>query len=119
MTRSLESLLEEARGSIVRVSPEEAQAAVKEGALLVDTRSAEEQREQGVLIPGAVNHPLSVVLWRLDALPRETGVILVCRHGYSSSLAAAELARLCFRRPGDVIGGVEAWQSAGLPVDPL
>jgi rhodanese-related sulfurtransferase len=119
MTRSLESLLEEARGSIVRVSPEEAHAAIEEGALLVDTRSADEQREQGVLIPGAVSHPLSVVLWRLDDISRETRVILVCRHGYSSSFAAAELARLGFREPGDVIGGVEAWQAAGLPVEPL
>ena len=119
MTRSLEDLVEEARGSIVRVSPREAQAAVEHGALLVDTRSTDEQREQGVLIPGALLHPLSVVLWRLEALPRETRVILVCRHGYSSSLAAAELVRLGFREPGDVIGGVEAWQKAGLPVEPL
>lgn len=119
MTRSLESLLGEARGSIARVTPREAQAAVEDGALLVDTRSADEQREQGVLIPGALLHPLSVVLWRLEALPRETRVILVCRHGHSSSLAAAELARLGFREPGDVIGGVEAWQKAGLPVEPL
>ena len=119
MTRSLESLLEEARGSIVRVSPVEAHAATEEGALLVDTRSPDEQREQGVLIPGAVSHPLSVVLWRLAHIPRETRVILVCRHGFSSSLAAAELARLGFREPGDVIGGVEAWQAAGLPVEPL
>ena len=79
MTRSLESLLGEARGSIARVTPREAQAAVEDGALLVDTRSADEQREQGVLIPGALLHPLSVVLWRLEALPRETRVILVCR----------------------------------------
>ena len=119
MTRSLVSLLEEARGSIVRVSPLEARAAMKQGALLVDTRSADEQREQGVLIPGAVSHPLSVVLWRLDDISRETRVILVCRHGYSSSFAAAELTRLGFREPGDVIGGVEAWQAAGLPVEPL
>jgi rhodanese-related sulfurtransferase len=119
MTRSLDSLLEEARGSIVRVSPLEARAAMKQGALLVDTRSADEQREQGVLIPGAVRHPLSVVLWRLEDVPRETRVILVCRHGFSSSLAAAELARLGFRVPGDVIGGVDAWQAAGLPVEPV
>jgi rhodanese-related sulfurtransferase len=119
MTRSVESLLEEARGSIVRVTPLEARAAVQEGALLVDTRSADEQREQGVLIPGALRHPLSVVLWRLEDVPRETRVILVCRHGFSSSLAAAELARLGFREPGDVIGGVEAWRAAGLPVEPV
>ena len=75
----------------MRLTPREAQAAVEDGALLVDTRSPDEQREQGGVIPGALHHPLSVVLWRLDGLPRETRVILICRHGYSSSLAAAQL----------------------------
>ena len=84
----------------------------------MDTRSPDEQREQGALVPGAVRHPLSVVLWRLDELPRETRVILICRHGYSSSFAAAQLAELGFAA-ADVIGGVEAWQAAGLPVEPV
>ena len=48
--------------------------------------------------PGAVHYPLSVVLWRLDEMPRTTRVILICRHGYSSSLAAAQLKDLGFRR---------------------
>jgi rhodanese-related sulfurtransferase len=43
-------------------------------------------------------------------------VILICRHGYSSSLAAAHLSVLGFEEPADVLGGVEAWQAAGLPV---
>ena len=75
--------------------------------------------DRGTHAAGAVRHPLSVLLWRLEDVPRETRVILVCRHGFSSSLAAAELARLGFREPGDVIGGVEAWQAAGLPVEPV
>jgi len=114
----LDSLLAGARASITRLSPEEAHAAVRHGALLVDVRSGDEQREQGARIPGAVHHPLSVVLWRLEPLPRETRVILICRHGYASSLAAAQLRELGFDA-GDVVGGVEAWQAAGLPVEPV
>jgi rhodanese-related sulfurtransferase len=94
----------------------EAFAAWREGAVLVDTRSVDEQREQGGVIPGAVHHPLSVVLWRLDELPRDTPVILICRHGYSSSLAAAQLQQLGFQHATDVIDGFEAWRAAGLPV---
>jgi len=69
-------------------------------------------------VPGAECHPLSVALWRLDSRPRETQIILICRHGYSSSLAAAQLQALGFDRPADVVGGVEAWAAAGLPVEP-
>jgi rhodanese-related sulfurtransferase len=46
-------------------------------------------------------------------------VILVCRHGYSSRLAAAQLQKLGFGEATDVEGGFEAWQAAGLPVEPL
>jgi rhodanese-related sulfurtransferase len=79
-----------------------------------------------VLVPGAVHHPLSVVHWRLDPavathnpkLPLDTHVILVCREGYSSSLAAAVLRAIGFPRATDVIGGVDAWREAGLPLEP-
>jgi rhodanese-related sulfurtransferase len=114
--RGIDSLLEEARSLIARLTPEQAHAAMQDGALLVDVRSADEQREQDAVIPGALHHPLSVVLWRLDELPRKTRVILICRHGYSSSVAAAHLSVLGFEEPADVLGGVEAWEAAGLPV---
>jgi rhodanese-related sulfurtransferase len=116
--KTVDSLLAEARAGLVRLTPREALAAWQAGAVLVDTRSADEQREQQGVIPGALRHPLSVVLWRLDELPRETRVILICRHGYSSSLAAARLQELGFRHATDVEGGFAAWAAAGLPVAP-
>jgi rhodanese-related sulfurtransferase len=115
--RRIDSLLVEARSRLARLSAEEAFAACRAGALLVDTRSPDEQREQDAVIPGAVHHPLSVVLWRLDELPRETRVILICRHGYSSSLAAAQLLDLGFRDATDVVDGVDGWLAAGLEVE--
>jgi rhodanese-related sulfurtransferase len=114
--RSIESLLADARAGLRRLTPEQAFAAAQDGAVLVDTRSADEQQEQQGVIPGAVHHPLSVVLWRLDELPRDTRVILICRHGHSSSLAAARLQELGFRNATDVEGGFDAWVAAGLPV---
>lgn len=117
--RSIDALLAEARSGLSRLTPWQALDALHEGALLVDTRSEEEQREQGGLVPGAVHYPLSVVLWRLDSLPRDTHVVLICRQGYSSSLAAARLQELGFHRATDVIDGVEGWQAAGLPLEPV
>jgi len=114
--RTADSLLAEARSRLRRLTPAEALAAAESGALLVDVRSGDEQREQGGVFSGAVHHPLSVVLWRLDELPRSTPVILICRHGYSSSIAAAQLQDIGFLDATDVEGGFEAWQAAGLPV---
>jgi len=122
--RTIGDLLALARSRIERLTPEAARAALADGALLVDTRSADLRRADGV-IPGSVHVPLSVLFWRLDpssgyddpALSDLTRrVILVCAHGYSSSLAAATLRDLGFASAGDVIGGFEAWAAAGLPV---
>jgi len=104
-----------------------ASAEAAQGALVIDTRCAEARRADGV-IPGSVHVPLSVLFWRLDPASGfedpaladpDRRVILVCAHGYSSSLAAATLRELGFARATDVIGGFEGWQAAGLPVEPL
>jgi rhodanese-related sulfurtransferase len=119
-------LLEAARARLERLEPRQAADAVRAGALLVDTRCAELRRETGV-IAGSVHIPLSVLYWRLDPgsesadpglADPDRQVVLICAHGYSSSLAAATLHDLGFARATDVIGGFEAWAEAGLPVMP-
>jgi rhodanese-related sulfurtransferase len=65
------------------------------------------------------------VVWRLDPdvrthnakLPPDTHVIVLCREGYSSSLAASWLRAIGFPRATDVIGGVAGWVAAGLPIE--
>jgi rhodanese-related sulfurtransferase len=124
MRRTVDDLVAEARSSYERLTAEEAARRVAdEGAVLVDTRSPHQQAEEW-LIPGAVHYPVSLLLWRLDPdfpsenekLPLDSEVILICSHGYSSSLAVAQLREIGFQRATDVIGGVESWKAAGLPV---
>jgi rhodanese-related sulfurtransferase len=97
-------VLAEARARIRRYTPAEARA--DRGLLLVDTRSGDELERDGV-IPDALHVPLSILPWRTDDLAGRR-VCLVCRHGYSSSLAAALLVELGVDA-GDLIGGYEAW----------
>ena len=124
--QTIGGLLAAARGRIDRLAPETAHLAMAEGALLVDTRCGDDRRAMGA-IPGSVHLPLSVLFWRLDpssgyddpALSDPARpVILICAHGYSSSLAAATLRDLGFASVADVDGGFEAWSAAGLPVEP-
>jgi rhodanese-related sulfurtransferase len=122
---TVNDLVAASRARIARLDPHAARSAVDDGAILIDTRCAEQRRETGV-IPGSIHVPLSVLYWRLDPSsgfndPRvadpERQVILVCAHGYSSSLAAATLQDLGFSRATDVEGGFAAWQGAGLPIE--
>lgn len=102
----------------------EAAAATRSGSLLIDTRTEMQRAEQGEL-PGALVIARTVLEWRLDpacearipeATSYDTEIIVVCRQGFSSSLAAASLRTVGLRRATDLIGGVEAWVAAGLPL---
>jgi rhodanese-related sulfurtransferase len=121
---TIEQLLESARARYRRLDPAAAASALEAGALLVDTRCTEHRRASGT-IAGSVHVPLSVLYWRLDPASefrnpeladREREVVLLCAHGYSSSLAVATLLDLGYDRATDVAGGFEAWVAAGLPI---
>ena len=122
--QTIGELLAAARDRIERLTPEAAARAASAGALLVDTRCGDDRRSAGT-IPGSVHVPLSVLFWRLDPSSGHDDpalsdlarpIVLICAHGYSSSLAAATLRYLWFASVADVIGGFEAWAAAGLPV---
>jgi rhodanese-related sulfurtransferase len=123
--RSVDELLDAARASLQRVGPAEALAAVADGALLVDTRPSELRARDGI-VPGAIVIDRNVLEWRLDPagsnhIPEITShdqqVILFCDEGYASSLAAKSLQDLGLRNATDLIGGIQAWIAAGLPIE--
>lgn len=102
---SIDQLLEEARRGWARLEPAQAAEAIRDGALLIDTRPAA-QRERDGEISGAVVVDRNVLEWRLDPtsphrIPQisdhDQTVIVICNEGYSSSLAAATLHRLVSR----------------------
>jgi len=125
MGAAIDKILERARSRLVRVDPDQAATELAKGALLVDTRTDSQRAEQGD-IPGALVIDRTVLEWRLDptspyripeATSHEVRVMVICAQGYSSSLAAASLQDLGLINATDVIGGFQAWQEAGLPVE--
>jgi rhodanese-related sulfurtransferase/GNAT superfamily N-acetyltransferase len=120
--RTLAELLERASGTIERLSPAEALAAVSDGALLVDIRS-DLSRERSGIVPGSIHIPRTVLEWRVapdsqwqnPSIAADRRLILICDHGFSSTLAAATLVELGLDA-ADVVGGFAAWQDAGLPM---
>jgi len=121
----VEELLAEARSQIERLSPAEAIDAAAAGGLLIDIRPLE-QRERDGLVQGATIVDRNVLEWRLDPdgehrnpdlARRDRRIVLICDEGYQSSLAAATLRRFGLDSC-DVIGGVQDWMAAGLPLEP-
>jgi rhodanese-related sulfurtransferase len=120
----VEAALARARHGVRRLTAPEAQAAVAAGALLIDTRTESQRADTGEL-PGAIVIDRTVLEWRLDpagpdripeAAP-DRRIIVVCRQGYSSSLAAAGLRAIGITEATDLIDGVEGWLAAGLPLN--
>jgi hydroxyacylglutathione hydrolase len=66
-------------------------------------------------IEGSLNIPLPTLAGRLDELPRNEALTLVCLGGYRSSAAASLLLGQGFQDLRDMVGGMQAWNDSGLP----
>jgi hydroxyacylglutathione hydrolase len=90
-----------------------APAVVAERATVLDVREANEWREGHV--PGAVHIPGAQLPNRVDEVP-DGPVLVICGTGYRSAIAASLLARAGRDEIAHVVGGMDAYRSAGLPV---
>jgi rhodanese-related sulfurtransferase len=93
----------------------DASAAVEAGALLVDVREDFEWSAGHAL--GAIHLPMMQVPTRMEELPRDAPIYLICATGNRSGRVAEYLTQNGFSRPINVRGGTVAWQRAGLPID--
>jgi hydroxyacylglutathione hydrolase len=67
-------------------------------------------------IEGAQHIPVGNVLARLAEVPRGKPLAVVCGSGYRGSIAGSLLQREGFENVSNLVGGMHAWNSAGLPV---
>jgi rhodanese-related sulfurtransferase len=125
---TVHDLVFQARAQLQRMSPAALQAAIAspKPPLVIDTRTPSDRERFGT-IEGSQHLPRTVVEWRLDPAngylhPAVTGfeqqLVVVCNHGYSSSLAAANLQAIGYLHATDLIGGIRAWQQTGLALVP-
>ena len=83
---------------------------------LIDVRGADEYAAGHV--PGAMLLPLNTLTARVDEIPADGDVYLICRSGGRSAQAADYLERQCGRvNLINVEGGTMAWAAAGYPVE--
>jgi rhodanese-related sulfurtransferase len=101
-----------------RPRPDELEAIVAAGGLVVDTRPVGLRDADGELV-GAVVVDRNQLEWRLDPtsphrIEEITGpdqvVVIACDEGYASSLAADSMRRLGLNNATDLDGGFQAWK---------
>ena len=102
--------------SIDQIDPRTANARLAAGALqLLDVRNADEWNSGHV--PGAHNIPVGPLVHGSDGLDRDRPVAVMCAAGYRSSLGASALKQRGYDNVINVVGGMDAWRAAGLPVE--
>jgi glyoxylase-like metal-dependent hydrolase (beta-lactamase superfamily II)/rhodanese-related sulfurtransferase len=96
--------------SVREASLDELRARPSEAAV-VDVREPEEFASGHV--PGAVNLPQADLATRLDEIPRDRPVFVICQGGFRSLRAAQFLSQCGIADVASVRGGTEAWRAAG------
>ncbi len=87
-----------------------------ENAVVLDVRSIAEYSKGHIV--NAVNIPLNGLARQLQQLEkyRDRPLIVVCRSGSRSAMAARMLMKKGFTEVHNLKGGMMAWENAGLPV---
>lgn len=118
MLLTAQQLVAEARSQIREIASEEAAALLKEGALCLDVRETGEH--QAERLHGSINIPRGVLEFRICEHPelsnKERTVVVYCKTGGRSALAALNLQRLGYKGVISMAGGIEAWRTEGLPL---
>lgn len=99
--------------SVEAMTAEQARTRAEAGARLLDVREDSEWARSR--IPGAVHVELGEVI--TGRRPKGDAFIAYCGHGERSATAASLLARDGVR-VANLIGGILAWNRAGLPIEP-
>jgi len=97
--------------TVPQIAPTEVAALLENGAVLVDVREPQETAFGAA--PEASFIPLQS--FTLESVSPDVAVVLICRSGARSQMAAAALAQHGFTSY-NVAGGMQAWAAAGLPV---
>lgn len=97
------------------ISVDEAYKLYQNGAFMLDVRTPDEWDEYHA--PNTTLIPLDELETRVNEVPRDKQVVLVCRSGNRSQVAYDILKQAGFDNMTSMKGGLKAWRSAGYPTE--
>jgi rhodanese-related sulfurtransferase len=103
----------ESSGYPREVSVEEAVAKRDAGAFILDVREPDEWNQFHV--PGSTLIPLGELASRVNELPQDQEIVVVCRSGNRSAKGRDILLSAGFTQVTSMAGGLTQWQAAGYP----
>jgi rhodanese-related sulfurtransferase len=98
----------------MEISVAEAAKLKDAGAFILDVR--EQSEWDSFHIPGANLIPLGELSARLNELPSDKPIVVVCRTGHRSAQGRDILLSAGFKKVTSMSGGVTEWQAEGYPI---
>lgn len=95
---------------VPQLTPAQGMALLERGALLIDVR--EDDEWQAGHAPEAMHIPLDQLGVRISEVDAARALLIICRSGRRSDLAAAALCHAGYQA-ANLSGGMQAWQQAG------
>ena len=97
------------------ITVDQAHEIYEAGGYLLDVRTRGEWDEYH--IPGTTLIPLDELESRVDEVPRDQEIVVVCRSGNRSQVGRDILQEAGFTQVTSMDGGVSTWRSAGYPIE--
>jgi rhodanese-related sulfurtransferase len=97
------------------ITVDEAYERYQAGAFLLDVRTQEEWDEFHV--PGTTLIPLDELAERVNEVPPEEEIVVICRSGNRSQDGRDILLRAGFEQVTSMDGGVNDWADSGYPIE--
>ena len=121
--QSANGLVASAKAHVREVQPDDVAGLLAQGAVLIDVRERTELELEGI-IPGAVHAPRGTLEWSVDpesptfiaALHPAKPVVLYCRSGGRSAIAAQQMEKMGYGDVTSLQGGIVRWKTEGRPV---
>ena len=98
------------------ISVAQAYQKYQDGVFLLDVRTQEEWDEYHA--PNTTLIPLDQLPLRVNELPKDQEIVVVCRSGNRSQQGRDILLNAGFEKVTSMAGGLSGWRSAGYPIEP-
>lgn len=98
------------------ISVAEAHAMYESGAYVLDVRTVEEWNEFHA--PNTTLIPIDELAVRVNEVPRDREIVVVCRSGNRSQQGRDILLNAGFTNVTSMAGGLNEWRAIGYPIEP-
>lgn len=92
---------------------------LKDGGELVILDVREPGEISTASLPGTLNIPMREILARVEELPKDKEMVVMCHHGMRSMQVAGYLAQHGFDKIYNLSGGIDAWSKEVDPAVPI